>query len=185
MGSFGQVVVGPPGSGKTTYCAGMLQYFKAIGRYASRAIRTTAMHSAAFLSQNLTSALHFHFSLSPLPPQRDAVVFNMDPANENMPYEPAANIADLVSADAVAAELSLGPNGTLLYAMEYLEQNLDWLDARLKENRGKYILFDFPGQVELYTHNQCVRNIVQRLVKKRYRVRPASSLCVLGLTYGA
>jgi len=29
---FGQVVIGPPGSGKTTYCNGMSQFMKAIGR---------------------------------------------------------------------------------------------------------------------------------------------------------
>lgn len=35
MVRFGQVVVGPPGSGKTTYCLGMCQYMKAIGRDAA------------------------------------------------------------------------------------------------------------------------------------------------------
>lgn len=35
MVRFGQVVVGPPGSGKTTYCLGMRQYLKAIGRDAA------------------------------------------------------------------------------------------------------------------------------------------------------
>eukprot|EP00953_Heterococcus_sp_UTEX-ZZ885_P038770 19897-Heterococcus_DN1.PRE.1 len=29
---FGQVVVGPPGSGKTTYCNGMAQYMRGLGR---------------------------------------------------------------------------------------------------------------------------------------------------------
>jgi GTPase SAR1 family protein len=29
---FGQVVIGPPGSGKTTYCNGMQQYLTAVGR---------------------------------------------------------------------------------------------------------------------------------------------------------
>ena len=29
---FGQVVVGPPGSGKTTYCNGMSQFLSLIGR---------------------------------------------------------------------------------------------------------------------------------------------------------
>lgn len=32
---FGQLVVGPPGSGKSTYCAGMHQFFSAIGRPAA------------------------------------------------------------------------------------------------------------------------------------------------------
>ena len=30
--AFGQVVIGPPGSGKTTYCSGMLQFLTGIGR---------------------------------------------------------------------------------------------------------------------------------------------------------
>jgi GPN-loop GTPase len=29
---FGQVVIGPPGSGKTTYCNGMQQFMKLSGR---------------------------------------------------------------------------------------------------------------------------------------------------------
>ena len=29
---FGQLVVGPPGSGKTTYCDGMQQFYRATGR---------------------------------------------------------------------------------------------------------------------------------------------------------
>ena len=29
---FGQVVIGPPGSGKTTYCIGLQQYLEGIGR---------------------------------------------------------------------------------------------------------------------------------------------------------
>ena len=29
---FGQLVIGPPGSGKTTYCNGMQQYLLSLGR---------------------------------------------------------------------------------------------------------------------------------------------------------
>ena len=29
---FGQLVIGPPGSGKTTYCYGMQQYMRLLGR---------------------------------------------------------------------------------------------------------------------------------------------------------
>jgi len=46
---------------------------------------------------------------------------------------------------------NLGPNGGLVYCMEYLEQNLDWLFQRLEALEGKrYVLFDFPGQVRVW-----------------------------------
>jgi broad-specificity NMP kinase len=32
---FGQVVIGPPGCGKTTYCNGMSQFLSLIGRYST------------------------------------------------------------------------------------------------------------------------------------------------------
>lgn len=94
----------------------------------------------------------------------------MDPANENVPYEAAVDISELVSAQKVAQDLSLGPNASLVYSMEFLEKNIHWLDEKLEKHKKDYILFDFPGQVELYTHNDCIRNIVQRLVSKGHRV---------------
>ena len=54
--------------------------------------------------------------------------------------------------------------------MEYLEVNIDWLVKRLENVRDQgginYIVFDFPGQVELYTHYTCVYNIIDTLNKR-------------------
>lgn len=44
-------------------------------------------------------------------------------------------------------EEGLGPNGAMLYVMEYLEQNLDWLVDGLRGLDGDYVVFDVPGQV--------------------------------------
>jgi len=51
--------------------------------------------------------------------------------------------------------------------------------ARIIKNGGAeigraedYILFDCPGQVELFTHHSSLRNIFFRLQKLGYRVRP-------------
>ncbi|EWM22157.1 gpn-loop gtpase 2 [Nannochloropsis gaditana] len=61
---------------------------------------------------------------------------------------------------------NLGPNGGLVYCMDYLEQNFDWLLERLEALQGRrYVLFDFPGQVELYTHGEAVQRLLQRLEK--------------------
>lgn len=65
----------------------------------------------------------------------------------------------------------LGPNGGLLYCMEYLEVNFDWLERRLKElGDNAYVLFDLPGQVELSTNHESIKRIVKRLTKNAFRV---------------
>ena len=129
---FGQVVIGPPGSGKTTYCRAMQEFLSAMGRKVS--------------------------------------VINLDPANDSLPYKCAADISNLVALSDVMDLLKLGPNGGLLYCMEYLEKNIDWLQNKLKELKDSYILFDCPGQVELYTHHNSVRNIFAELARWNYRL---------------
>ena len=57
--------------------------------------------------------------------------------------------------------------------MEFLEKNVEWLITSLaklcKKYERPYLIFDMPGQVELYTHHMSVRNIVQKLVGLDYR----------------
>ena len=45
----------------------------------------------------------------------------------------AFDIRDLISLEDVMEEMELGPNGGLLYCMEYLLENLDWLKDSLEE----------------------------------------------------
>ena len=131
---FGQVVIGPPGSGKTTYCLGMQEFLGKIGR--------------------------------------KVAVINLDPANDTLPYNCTVDISDLITLSDVMEYLSLGPNGGLLYCMEFLEKNFAWLQGRLQPllDDGYYFLFDCPGQVELYTHHNSVKTVVQSLEKLNIRV---------------
>ena len=65
--------------------------------------------------------------------RRKCLVVNLDPANDTFDYECALDVRELVDAAAVMEEYKLGPNGALVFCMEYLEKNLDWLQDRLKE----------------------------------------------------
>jgi len=152
-GGFGQVVLGPPGSGKTTYCTGMLQFL-------------TGM-------------------------QRRVRVVNLDPANDYLPYECCADISELITLRDVMENLNLGPNGGMVYCLEFLEKNIDWLINKLTDSinekeksaakktktnspdldpqnnkNAPYFLFDLPGQVELFTHHESLRNIVDAIQKR-------------------
>ncbi|MBW0490458.1 hypothetical protein O181_030173 [Austropuccinia psidii MF-1] len=133
---FGQVVIGPPGSGKTTYCWGLQQYFKAISR--------------------------------PL------IIINLDPAVEELKYQPNIDIRDLIELNEVMKFKNLGPNGSILFCLEYLEENFDWLLEKIKSNQLNqeidYIVMDLPGQVEILTDHQSLKNILNRLEKLDWRL---------------
>ncbi|XP_063995070.1 GPN-loop GTPase 2 [Diachasmimorpha longicaudata] len=129
---FGQLVIGPPGSGKTTYCNAMCNFLGTIGR--------------------------------------KVAVVNMDPANENMEYKAAVDISELIKHNEVMETYNLGPNGALVYCMEFLEKNVDWLIKRVLELKDHYLIFDCPGQIELYTHHKSVATIAERLGQNLVRL---------------
>ncbi|VDP88839.1 unnamed protein product [Echinostoma caproni] len=130
MPRFAQLVIGPAGCGKSTYCATIQAHCEAV--------------------------------------RRTVDVVNLDPAAEYFEYSPLADIRDLIHVDDVMQDESihLGPNGGLVFCMEYLNQNLDWLDSALGDSDGDYILFDCPGQIELYSHLPVMPKIVEHLQRK-------------------
>ncbi|KAA3458511.1 GPN-loop GTPase 3-like [Gossypium australe] len=150
---YAQLVIGPAGSGKSTYCSSLYQHCETLGR-----------------------SIH---------------IVNLDPAAENFDYPVAMDIRELISLDDVMEELGLGPNGGLIYCMEYpfllflhLEDNLDdWLNEELDNYLDDdYLVFDCPGisfawmriyfigQIELFSHVPVLRNFVEHLKRKNFNV---------------
>lgn len=137
---FGQIVIGPPGSGKTTYTIGMHNFLTQLGR--------------------------------------NCVVINLDPANDVKDNDVVygqdcpvrIDINDLVTLEDVMDELSLGPNGGMVYCMEFLEKNITWLENHIRnllaQDQYTYMLFDLPGQVEISTHHSSLRNIIVKIRKE-------------------
>lgn len=98
------------------------------------------------------------------PRKRTIHVANLDPAAENFGYQLAFDIRDLISVEEVMEELNLGPNGALVYCMEYLLNNMDWLQDELETfGDDQYLILDCPGQLELYTHIPLMRNVIDRM----------------------
>jgi len=59
--------------------------------------------------------------------KRNILVVNLDPAAETFKYRCDIDVRDLITLDDVMEELKLGPNGGLVYCMEYLIENIDWI----------------------------------------------------------
>lgn len=96
--------------------------------------------------------------------RRSCFYVNLDPAAETFQYEPDLDIRELITLEDVMEELGLGPNGGLIYCFEFLLQNLDFLTEALDPLSEEYlIIFDMPGQIELYTHVPLLPSLVQFL----------------------
>ena len=66
-------------------------------------------------------------------------MINLDPANDHTNYPCSLDIRELVSLEEVMEQEELGPNGGVLYALEELEHNIEWMEERLKEIKGKIL----------------------------------------------
>lgn len=65
--------------------------------------------------------------------KRHIDVVNLDPAAEHFSYEPLVDIRNLIHVQDVMEddELQFGPNGGLVFCIEYLLENSDWLHEQL------------------------------------------------------
>jgi GPN-loop GTPase len=157
MAIYGQVVVGPPGSGKTTFCVGIQDYLRQLGRNVWVVNLDPANEVPKLRPKGITNTPH-------------------TATGNDLPYECLLDVCEsVINLSSVMKQLNLGPNGGLVYCMEYLEAHVEevveMLQERIQqevemEDRSQiYILFDLPGQVELYSHGNAISHLLSRLVK--------------------
>jgi len=95
-------------------------------------------------------------------------VINLDPANDEdlLPYDCTIDIHELISLKDAMEMMGLGPNGGMIYCMSVLAKNTEWLLNKIHAlDESCYLIIDLPGQVELYTHDESVRGIIDFLQK--------------------
>lgn len=146
---YAQLVMGPAGSGKSTYCSALVQHAADTNRLIE--------------------------------------VVNLDPAAEHFNYQPIIDIRELIHIqDAMEdEELRFGPNGGLIFCLEYLVENSDWLHDRLGDQDDDYIVFDCPGQIELYTHLTAVKKLINMLQNWNFNICAVYLIDVQFMTDGA
>ena len=63
-----------------------------------------------------------------------------------------------------------GPNGALIYCMEQVVTDFEWFDTEIGEHEYDYLLIDFPGQIELFSHLDVLPKIIAMLQEKGYHM---------------
>ena len=131
--NYAQLIIGPAGSGKSTYC---------------KIIQDHAYNNKRIIK-----------------------VINLDPAAEKFKYKCDLDIRELININDVMNKQKLGPNGALLYCMEYLYDHIEFLDDYFNNNGDNiYYLIDCPGQLELYSHSDIMKKITNYLKKNGFSI---------------
>ena len=129
---FGQLIIGAPGSGKTTYIKAMKEFYSQCGR--------------------------------------KALTINLDPANDNKNSIFDIDIRKLIDLEDVEKKLKLGPNGSFLYCINFLNDNISWLEEQINQEKYSnyfYYLIDTPGQIEIFTVSPEFKNICDYITNEK------------------
>ena len=134
MGKIAQLIMGPAGVGKSSYCRVMQDHCNDA--------------------------------------RRQVHIINLDPAAENFSYEANIDIRELITVDDVMEEMELGPNGALVYCMEFLLDNFEWFEEKLDEafREDDYLIIDCPGQIELYSHIPVMNRFTSKMKNLGYNI---------------
>ena len=91
----------------------------------------------------------------------DSVLVNLDPGAETLPYDPEIDIRDWIKLGDIMREYKLGPNGAQIAAADLLAVNTPKISEILAEFETDFVLFDTPGQLELFAFRNSSKKIVE------------------------
>jgi hypothetical protein len=95
---------------------------------------------------------------------------NLDPGADLSPYEADIDVRDWMTLADVMEEYGLGPNGAQIVAADMLAIYKKRIAESIDQKRGGYIIFDTPGQMELFAFREATRELVKDLVPDSYLV---------------
>lgn len=157
---FGQIVVGAPGSGKSTYCKYICENLKQLGRNAKiinldPANDCLPYKPAIDLAELVTVQLVMEKSkIGP----NGAMIYCLEVLNENYGWL-YDKIVDLLQTEKEKFD-------KFEQMSEKKSKDGDDCEDKINKNNKPYLIFDCPGQSELYTHHTSIRDIVKKLTSR-------------------
>jgi len=88
-----------------------------------------------------------------VPNKKPPYVVNLDPACMEVPFPANVDIRDTVNYKEVMKQYGLGPNGAIVTSLNLFATKFDQVLNLLEKKRGvsDYVIFDTPGQIEVFT----------------------------------
>jgi len=97
----------------------------------------------------------------------DAIIVNLDPGAENLPYESDVDIRDWISLKEVMETYQLGPNGAQIACADMIALNTEDVKKSIESFKSDYIIVDTPGQLELFVFREAGKYTVEFLNPER------------------
>ncbi|MHA1229651.1 MAG: ATP/GTP-binding protein [Candidatus Helarchaeota archaeon] len=91
---------------------------------------------------------------------------NLDPGATVIPYKPDFNIRDYFTVEEIMRKENLGPNGAIIKSNEILLKNFNEYLKIFADFDCEYLLFDTPGQLELFIFKDIALKILEMLSNK-------------------
>ncbi|GAW82077.1 hypothetical protein, conserved [Plasmodium gonderi] len=154
---YGQVVVGPAGSGKTNYCKLMKEFMKIKKRNCYVVNLDSA--SEEYYYERKKKAINTTSNIEKELKQYYDTIYDID-------------IRNYVDVNSLMEEQMLGPNCALLRSVELLYENSHLLEDELNnyDDDDNYFIIDTPGQIELYTHTDYFKKILSIFTDQNIRL---------------
>lgn len=92
-----------------------------------------------------------------------STLVNLDPGADALPYEPDIDVREWITTQDVMDEYGLGPNGAQVVAADMLALHLNKVVEAIDSERAQYVIFDTPGQIELFAFRESSRELIRRL----------------------
>jgi len=93
----------------------------------------------------------------------NALTVNLDPGAEVLAYDADVDVREWMVLGQIMEEFNLGPNGAQVVAADMMALQADDIFEAVNEMESDYVLYDVPGQLELFAFRSSSQRLMETL----------------------